>query len=220
MLKLKALQYVMAPITCMLISLGLAFGFSSAFAAGPSLEDLKTKLSQVSSLEAQFTQTVFNEKNKLLRKQMGNFWLKKPGLLRWERKNPKHILIIDGQHIWDYDPDLLQVVKTKINAKQHNTPMYLLFNDPNNFGKHFKLKRYFTKEDLEIFELDPNQQNQGFGWIRVSFTKKTKVLSALEFEDVLSQRILIKFSNVQHNKPISENLFKFSPPKNVDLIQN
>jgi outer membrane lipoprotein carrier protein len=50
------------------------------------------------------------------------------------------------------------------------------------------------------------------------FTKDNKI-NKIEYKDALENSVTITFSNVKQNTQIDDDLFKFLPPENYDIIR-
>lgn len=187
-----------------------------------AMVQLRQLLEKTVSMEAHFTQTILGPNHEQVGQQSGHCWIKRPGLLRWEQKNPSHLLISDGRYLWDYDPDLLQVIQTKIKSSFHKMPLYLLFQNSEGIEKHFTLLKYKSPDQKQaqfVFELKPKNEDQGFSALQVIFDRQAQ-LRRLQFIDQLGQTICLEFSKTIRNQPMRSTLFQFKVPSGVDLIQN
>ena len=90
--------------------------------ANPALE-LKVILDGMKNFKANFEQSVFDESGQLLEETEGLVTFKMPNYFKWLYKKPhKNQIISDGQEIYIYDPDLAQVIISKINLNEGNNP--------------------------------------------------------------------------------------------------
>ena len=94
-------------------------------------------------------------------------------------------------------------------AKQQNLAQQFTVKEVNN--------PLCGKTADACFEMKPKSDDAMFQWLRIGFSKGS--LMGLEFLDQLGQHGWITFTQVQVNKPMSENLFQFSPPKGTDVIR-
>src|SRR3990172_7508337 len=98
------------------------FASVSAF-AGPTRQALDEYLAQFRTLQAQFEQTVINEKGKTLESSKGKVYLQRPGKFHWDYEQPYVQSIIgDGQKVWIYDQDLEQVTIRPMQKAIGSTP--------------------------------------------------------------------------------------------------
>ena len=204
------------------------------FANTVASNELKQVLTPVQNLQGRFEQTMKNEQGKILQKLNGKLYLRKPGQFRWEILKPEPRLVIaDGKKIWDYDKELDQVTVQKVAKGQTKAPIYFLTGEVNSLDKDFQIAKFNNsdvKEDKKLnqqvcmknsdscFELKPKKEEGSFQWIRIGF--KNAKLNELELLDQLGQNSFFEFIEIDINQSIADNLFQFTPPKGVDVLEN
>ena len=130
------------------------------------------------------------------------------------------MIVSDGKHIWHYDPELQQATVDVFDPKG-TSPLMFLTSNTQRLGKNFTVKEVsgpLCNEQADAcFEMTPRSQDDMFQWIRIGFSKDT--LLGLEFLDQLGQHGWISFSKMKVNKPMSDSLFHFDPPKGTDVVR-
>ncbi|PTQ88313.1 outer membrane lipoprotein chaperone LolA [Agitococcus lubricus] len=186
-------------------------------------EELATKnlnqlLGQIVTMRAHFDQHTLDAKNKPLQQLAGEMQVKRPGYFRWETQQPFNQLIVaNGQTVWIYDPDLQQATKQKLDKQVGNTPALLLSGDSKKIAASFNVSQEkTTNKQQRVFILQPKDKEAVFDTLRVSFIGKQ--LNSMQLKDALGQRTDIFFSQVAVNGKISDSVFQFTPPKDVDVI--
>jgi len=209
----------------LLFSLSIFSMSTVVIAEGTEFTELKRLLVPISTLQANFEQTVKNEKGNLLQKLSGKVVLKKPAQFRWEVITPEPRLVVsDGQKVWDYDKELEQVAVQKLTRGQSRAPIYFLTGDVNTLDKDFKISFVSSKqgkclkESDACFELTPKRGEGSFQWIRIGFRNKN--LKEMQMLDQLDQYSQFIFQDVQLNGNVSVSQFRFIPPRNVDVLVN
>jgi outer membrane lipoprotein carrier protein len=159
------------------------------------------------------------------RTESGTLWLKKPGRMRWEYRQPtQKIFLTDSHTAWFYVSGERQAKKTALkNLDDIRSPLrYLL-------GK--------TKLEKELIGLalapDVPAVNSGGVVLRgVPKGMQDRISSVLLEISPAHQitRILIqevdgastdfRFTNIEENASVQENLFHFSPPPGVEVIED
>lgn len=187
---------------------------------GPSAADSKTRLEAfvdgTKGLKASFTQMVFDRAGRKTQEASGNLYFSRPGKFRWVYQKPYAQLIVgDGKKIWIHDEDLDQVTVRKLDQALGDSPAALLAGD-NNIEKLFNLKDDGSKEGIEWLAATPKNRDGSFEKVRMGF--KGDDLYAMELKDNFGQTTLLRFSNLQRNPPMGASLFRFTPPKGVDVI--
>ena len=188
--------------------------------SGSALADAKTRLEAfvdgTKGLKANFTQTVFDQAGRKTQEASGNLFFSRPGKFRWVYQKPYAQLIVgDGSKVWIHDEDLDQVTVRKLDQALGDSPAALLAGD-NNIEKLFNLKEAGSKDGIEWLEASPKSKEGSFEKVRMGF--KGNDLHAMELKDNFGQTTLLRFSNLQRNPAIGANLFRFTPPKGVDVI--
>ncbi len=196
-------------ISCILFAILLPI---SIFAATP-VQQLTKLLSDFQAMQANFTQVVNSKQT-----NKGTMAIQRPGKFRWQIESPnKQVIIADGKNIWIYDVDLEQAVKQKMNAQYGVNPAMLLSGSVTELQKYFSVTKLKKTPGL-WFELKPKQQNSMFQSVQMQFVDGQ--LKSMLVSDNLGNKSVITFSNAIINAKSNPNLFKFTAPKGVDVIEN
>lgn len=188
------------------------------FAGSPTQELIKL-LSSFHSLQANFVQSVVNDKPDITQHLSGQVFLQRPNLFRWEIQQPSQQLIIaDGANIWVYDADLQQATKQKIDYRQSNNPAMLLSGSLKDLPKNFIITKLSKSDIGEWFELKPKASNAMFQKIQVQFVNGK--LTTMYVTDNLGQHTKLIFTDVRINPTLKPILFKFKPSPNIDVVEN
>lgn len=198
-------------------------GFAVEQSKVSDLEALKKLLGPVQSLKAKFEQKLINEQGKVLESAQGSMILKKPGRFVWkvEGLDPKWV-VSDGKKVWDYDKELAQVTVYALAKGESRAPIFFLTGDVETLNKDFRVKKLniVSKHSDLYFELTPIPQNEAdssFQSIKIGF--KNKLLHELELKDQLGQLSRFTFSQVVLNGAVDDAVFKFTPSKGVDVVE-
>lgn len=189
-----------------------------AQAADGAAAKLNGILQSVSSMEAQFAQQTFDQAGGKAKQTLtGEMKVKRPGYFRWETLAPsKQLVVADGTHVWIYDPELEQATQQKLDKQVGNTPALLLSGDPKKLDESFSISEEAGAAGESVFALKPKAKDALFDTLRVSF--KGRELTSMKLNDSLGHKTEIRFTQVKVNPSLSEAVFKFTPPKGVDVI--
>ena len=188
-------------------------GTASAEDVGGQLE---SRLNAAKTLKAQFTQVVRADRREISRSK-GTMALQRPGKFRWSVAAPMEQLVIaDGENLWIYDIDLEQVTVKKQGKSIGGTPALFLSGATQQITNDFEVSMHAEK-DKEYYELRARSPQENFQKINMVFRKDS--LSRLILHDQLGQVTSIDFRKVQANRPLSEKLFRFVPPRGVDVVR-
>jgi len=182
-----------------------------------ALEVLDNFLNELKTVHAQFEQKQLSEKGKLLESSQGEFYLYRPGKFRWDYQKPYHQLIVaDGEKVWVYDDDLEQVTVKDLQDTLGKTPALLLSSE-KRVEDDFIVTVLPPQSNLTRLELKPRDAETQFDNIRLILQDKT--LQKLELTDNLGQVTYITFHNIERNQELDMDLFIFTPPAGVDMIE-
>lgn len=187
---------------------------TSAFAS--SVAKLQQKLSDIKTLQANFTQQVISKNNKT-QTSAGQVSLVRPGKFRWVYSKPyPQEIVSDGKQVWLYDVDLAQVTIKPVGKALDASPAAVLAGN-NKLDASFSTAELPNKDGLYWVELTPKQKESSFARIRIGFNENT--LSRMELDDQFGQTTHIHFTQVIRNKAIEDKVFTFTPPAGTDIIR-
>lgn len=190
----------------------LLINSTSAFSESLNAKDeLKVKLAQLTTYQANFTQTVIDIENTLLQEATGRIVLQQPNNLYWELFEPNEsVLLADGDNIWNVDPFLEQVVVYAADTTLENNPLILLTNPDSSQWQEFEV----TQSNNQ-FVITPLELNGGVESLRLIF--KGDNLVELESIDGQQQKSLLVFSEIKQNISLSTDTFNFVMPDGYEL---
>jgi outer membrane lipoprotein carrier protein len=190
--------------------------FSLNVLADDALARLNTFVSEVSTFEATFSQTVIGADGQIVDEASGLFQLARPGKFRWlyEQPFPQEI-VADGEQIWFYDVDLEQVTVKLQNEALADTPASLLAGKvlPED---QYQIETIPSDDGLFWVTLIPKQVDTGFQVITLAFDEDS--LRQMIMRDSFDQRTRLTFSQVKENVQLPADIFDFTPPEGVDVV--
>lgn len=185
-------------------------------AQADALDRLQEYLSETRTLRGHFSQTVMDRNGRKLQSSSGSMVFARPSLFRWTYEKPyAQVIVGDGKKVWFYDPDLEQVTVQRMNLAIGQSPAALLAGS-NDIEKHFRLKDAGASDGLEWLLATPKSGEGTFEQVRIGF--RGSHIEVLELQDNLGQTSRLQFSGLQHNPALASDLFRFKPPKGVDVI--
>ncbi|MBU0903085.1 MULTISPECIES: outer membrane lipoprotein chaperone LolA [Pseudomonas] len=182
-----------------------------------AVQRLTELLNQAQTITARFSQLTLDGSGTQLQETAGQLVLKRPGLFRWHTDAPmEQLLVSNGEKVWLYDPDLLQVTIQTLDQRLTHTPALLLSGDVSKIRENFDISH---KEGGNVvdFILKPKSKDTLFDSLRLSF--RNNVLNDMQLIDSIGQRTNILFLNVKMNEPQDDAQFTFDVPAGADVIQ-
>jgi outer membrane lipoprotein carrier protein len=190
-------------------------GFIQPLWAQNGPQQLEAFLNDLTTLKADFQQTLQQDDDQAYISN-GVFYLKRPGLLRWEYTTPSEQLIVaDGDRIWLYDIELEQVSHRSQAAALVGTPAQLL-SDQAPITEHFQVNDLGEADGMKWVELLPKGKESQFASLRLALVENR--LRRMEMIDNFGQTTRFIFDNLQRNPTLEASLFTFEPPPMIDLI--
>ena len=177
---------------------------------------LENYLDAVSTLSADFVQTLIDPDGELLESSRGTLSISRPGRFRWIYEQPyEQWLIADGLNLWSYDADLAQVtVKPQAEALA-STPA-LLLGGSREVLEQFRYEETTSEGGLTWLRLVPLDPDSGFRYMELGFEGER--LSRMLFLDNLEQTTVVALENPVVNEPIDAAVFVFEVPADADVV--
>ncbi|MCX7117183.1 MAG: outer membrane lipoprotein chaperone LolA [Legionellales bacterium] len=178
-------------------------------------EHLQSKLNAIRTMSASFSQVVNAGKREVSRSS-GTMALSRPGRFRWQTKTPMaQWVIADGQRLWIYDVDLEQVTVKKQENGLGGTAALFLSGYGDTVTRDFNVTAR-PEGNKESFDLLSKSSKANFVRVKLMFVGAE--LHALELFDQLGQHTFVTLSHIKSNPKLASALFKFKPPKGVDVV--
>jgi len=180
---------------------------------------LEEILSQTSSLRAEVNQLLMDQDGRDLQETSATLIMQKPASFSWRITDPyEEVTVTDGITIWRYEPDLEQVTVQDFDSELDRTPVMLLNGNANSISDAYNVSATRVDANVLRFILNPRRPSSLFE--SMSLTFEGPVLREMQFEDSLGQRTSLGFSQVERNQSVPANIFTFTPPDGVELIDN
>ncbi len=214
-------------IVCWVIAL-LMNGVTPAWAAKVNdvVGQVDDRYAKTQDLQGTFTQETIIEGFESGFKSTGQFYLKKPGLLRWDYLEPsKEHIYVDGDAVMMYVPEHQQVVKgtlTQIAASKG--PLALLLG----VGK---LSQQFTvlespeaengAQELPDLTLIPKPDGDTAPTIKeiiLELFPDSYLIQTITIFETSGNISRVRFGDIQMNQGLSTDLLKFTVPQDVVVI--
>ena len=198
------------------IGLLLAVVLMPGLAWAGAIEQLKQFLDGSKTLRAEFVQTVVAKSGRKPQLSSGIVAISRPGKLRWEIIKPyPQLMVGDGEKFWIYDQELAQVTVKKAGQAIGSTPAALL-SGSNDLERNFVLKESSEEDGLNWVDATPKNAESGFEKIRLGLHGHE--LRAMQLNDNFGQTTHLRFSRIERNPNLPLGLFRFTPPKGVDVL--
>jgi outer membrane lipoprotein carrier protein len=210
-------------------SAGLILCFFLAVATTLSAADLADVISglqrhyaAVETVKGNFRQTY--RAPGIHREESGSFWLKRPGLMRWEYHVPEEQLFVaDGKQSYLYVPRDRQVtIQPFAAADLHSTPLEFLLGSGDikkSFEVSWEVEFKPTEAGTLMIRLVPHQKDAGYAFLVLEPDARTFDLRRIAIREATGSTSEFLLSNVSTNVRVDTTLFRFKTPKGVEEIR-
>jgi outer membrane lipoprotein carrier protein len=208
-------------------SVSLLLALLPAVAANPTLDvhaiaqAVDNRYNHLRTLQAEFTETYRGAG--IERTESGSLWLKKPGKMRWEYRSPKEKLFLsDGKDAWFYLPGDRQVRRSSVKKL-----------DDLRSPLGFLLGKTRLEKELDGLSAAPDVTPTTAGNVVLRGVPKAMAdrvnevvleitpdyhIARIQFEEADDSVTEYRFSEQKQNAGIADQLFRFSPPAGVEVV--
>jgi len=214
----------MTPISSRLAALA-AVAMLASFAPGAPaaaqqdpVAELDALLGGISTLSADVSQLILESGGGLLEESTIRMRLRKPGGFYWETLDPfPELIVTDGDTLWNYQPDLEQVVIENWDRNRAELAAQLLNGETGGLAEEYRVT-LVTAPDLHRFELLPLAPDSPYALIAIEFVGEE--LDIIRLDNRNGQQTVWRFSNLEYNAPMEDGLFVFAPPPGIEIVDS
>jgi outer membrane lipoprotein carrier protein len=194
----------------------------SAFAADPALDtllkNLETRYNKTKTLQVLFRED-YTPPGRPKRSESGTLQLRKPGQMRWDYNQPKGKLFIsDGKQMWIYTPADNRVEQMPLKESDDmKVPLAFLLGKLN-FSKEFR--NIQAKPDGASQRITAEPKNDNLPYTAVEFLVSPQFqIQQVKVTGFDKSTTEFRFDDEKVDPPLDPKLFRFTPPKGAELVQ-
>jgi outer membrane lipoprotein carrier protein len=183
------------------------------------LTGIEDRYNHIQTLQVDFVQTYkFRGPTRIPEK--GTLYLHKPRRMRWEYSSPAGKLFIsDGKFYYDYNPEDKSVKKTEMKEDDDlRGPLAFLLGKLNfkqDFGK------YEAKQQGDDVAITAFPKSDQAAFAEVSFVAGMDfAIKELTVKGQDGDVMHYVFSGEKKNPPVSDTMFRFTPPPGVQVVDD
>lgn len=202
----------------------LLFLVANVFAADSSHDIARrvdVRYNHLTTLKAQFRES-YNGAG-ITRNESGELWLKKPGKMRWQYEQPtQKLFIVDGKNAYFYVPSERQA--RKMPAKKlddFRSPIRYLLGRTKLESEFNNLARSDEPPKQPgdvILQGIPKGMEDRVQRVVLEITPADQI-TRIRIEEVDGSVTEFIFQDIQENVAVKADLFRFSPPPGVEVIE-
>lgn len=180
------------------------------------LRELGLRLAAISSLKADVTQLIIESDGGVLEESSILFAMAPPNGFYWETIDPyPELIVTDGKTLWNYQPDLEQVVVEDWDSQNKTLAAQLLSGETDELSASYELQWLLESDE---FKFTPKDLSDPLSLITISFVSSN--LASIFLEEKSGQKTAWIFDNVNTNILLDDGFFKFSIPNDIEVIDN
>ena len=183
-----------------------------------AISELDSLLQEVDTLSADITQLIIQSDGGVLEESEILLHVKRPNGFYWETVSPfPELLVTNGTTLWNYQPDLEQVVIEDWDQDQTELAAQLLYGRTDSLIDEYYVIA-INSEQSRSFELKPKSADSLYDLITINFVNDT--LDLIYIQNNSGERTAWQFTSSRINIPMVDDLFEFSPPEGIEIINN
>jgi outer membrane lipoprotein carrier protein len=211
---------------CLLISFCLLpAAFCLLFPAEESVSaavaGLQKRYSAVNTVTAEFRQSY--RAPGVDQVESGVLWMKKPGLMRWEYRDPEtKFFIADGHDTYLYMPEDRQVMVSRFSTSEmRSTPLQFLLGQGNiaaSFGASLEAELKPKLQGTILLRLVPSAPELDYNYIVLELDALTYDVRRIVIREPTGSTSEFLLANLKTNVKVDDKQFRFKIPKGVEVI--
>jgi outer membrane lipoprotein carrier protein len=208
-----------ATIPAILIAIVAAAPAFAAHDSNPNLkhvlEGIQSRYQDTQSFSASFKEDL-NTVGAAKRERSGTVYFMKPGKMRWNFESPDtETIVSDGTTMYNYDPDLDQVVETPLKQAIASSSAAAFLLGVGKLEHDFNASLGPATADTQQVTLVPKA---GGNQIELTVDSTNYDIKGLTLKDQLGNTTAISFSDIKRNTPFSDSMFAFKVPQGADIV--
>jgi len=158
------------------------------------------------------------------RTESGTLWLKRPGRMRWEYREPREKLFLTDSHTaFFYVPGERQAHKTPLrNLDDIRSPLrYLLGKtklEKELDGLSVASDRSPARAGDTVLRGEPKGMKDRISEVLLEISPSFQI-DRIVIREIDGTTTDFRFSNTQENVSVADSLFRFTPPAGVEVIE-
>ena len=210
---------ISATILALIVTIVAAVPAYAAHDSNPSLKHLldgiQRRYQDTQSFSASFSEEL-STVGAAKRERSGTVYFMKPGKMRWNFESPDtETIVSDGTTLYNYDPDLEQVVETPLQQALASSSAAAFLLGVGKLEHDFNATLGPATADAQHVTLVPKA---GGNQIELTVDSTNYDIKGLTLKDELGNTTAISFSDIKRNTPFSDSMFAFKVPPGADIV--
>ncbi len=149
----------------------------------------------------------------------GTVAFKKPGKMRWDlTQGDPQIIVSNGHELWIYRPEDQQAVKMAFSDAFQSTLPLSFLTGVGRIADDFTASIEGVDENTLKLLLLPRRAGSDVGKLLLSIDRNSYDITGAEITDPLGNTSRLQFEHMQRNQEIPDDVFQFTVPPGVDVM--
>ena len=188
---------------------------------GATIAAIQRRYATVESIRADFTQ-IYHAPG-MDQTESGTVTMQKPGLMRWEYKNPEvKLFIADGRDTYLYTPEDRQVLVRRFTLEDlRSTPIQLVLGQGDirrNYDVSWEPGAASGGGGAVELRLTPRAGSSDYAYVILECAEGTYDLRRMVIREVTGNTSEFQFANLKTNIKVEPQQFRFKIPKGVEVV--
>lgn len=183
---------------------------------------LEARYTGVASVTADFEQTYRGPG--VLQREAGVFYMKKPGLMRWEYRKPAvKLFVADGRTSYLYTPEERQVLVSPLGDEElRSTPLQFLLGRGRileSFAVSWETELEPSAGGTVLLRLVPRSPEPSYAYVVLECDRATYELRRVVVREPTGNTSEFLLANLRTNVRIDSGKFRFKIPAGVEVVR-
>lgn len=209
----------------LVFALAATFSHSSAYAQADlkaTIAALQRRYAAVDSIRADFRQTY--RAPGIDQIESGTLYMKKPGLMRWEYRDPEiKLFVADGRDTYLYTPEDRQVLVQRFTAADlHSTPLEFLLGQGDilrSFDAFWEPDAGSKAAGSILLRLVPRVTEADYAYVVIDCDGSSYDINRIVIHERNGNTSEFALSNLKTNVKVDNKQFQFKIPKGVEVVR-
>ena len=204
-----------------ILFLCIVFFFSAGQAqASETAQRLQDRYETIDSFQTGFVQILTNAATREQEERFGRISFQKPLNVRWESTSPEEeILIIDEEKVWNYFPEERAVYQYETDEILTSRNMIRFISGQARLTEDFRVEDQGMVDELYKIKLVPKNPEPDLVLAYI-WSDGDGMMRRILLVDFFGNGNELRLEDMDLNPEFEDDLFTFTPPAGVDIIEN
>ncbi len=189
--------------------------------AGELTAAIQDQYEGLNGFSADFRQTLTNASTGESEVRTGSLAFRRPGLIRWETTSPEpELLIVEQDAVWDYFPEEETAYKYPVSEILSSKTMIRFISGKADLEEDFKVEDQGLDEGKRKIKLIPREPEANLVLAYIWVDPETRMLQKVFLVDFFGNGNELALKDTVLDPVLTDDQFRFTPPKGVDILDN